>query len=57
MAVHAAVARLDAAEVAAATGRGEDARRLADAAAGPLRRVGFRAEIDRAERLLSRADA
>jgi ATP/maltotriose-dependent transcriptional regulator MalT len=57
MAVHAAVARLDAAEVAAATGRGDDARRLADAAAGPLRRVGFRAEIDRAERLLSRADA
>jgi tetratricopeptide (TPR) repeat protein len=54
MTVDAAVARLDAAEAALAAGRREDAKRLA-AAAEPLRRAGFRREIDRAESLVVRA--
>jgi hypothetical protein len=55
MRVDAAVARLDAAEAALAGGRPEDAKRLAAAAAEPLRRAGFRREIDRAESLVVRA--
>lgn len=55
MAVDAAIARLDAAEAARAAGRDDDARGLADAAAAPLRRAGFRREADRAESLLVHA--
>ena len=59
MAVDAAVARLDAAEAARAAGRDDDATRLADAAAGPLRRAGFRREVERVvlATLTSRAPA
>jgi predicted RNA-binding protein YlqC (UPF0109 family) len=52
MAVDAAVARLDAGEAAVAAGREGEARRLADAAAEPLRSAGFRREIARADALL-----
>jgi hypothetical protein len=52
MAVDAAVARLDAAEVARAGGLHADARRLAEAAAGPVRVAGFRREVARADALL-----
>jgi hypothetical protein len=56
MAVDAGVARVDAADAACVAGRGDDATRLAHAALEPLRRAGFRREIDRAESLLGRAD-
>jgi class 3 adenylate cyclase len=51
MTVDAAVARLDAADAALAAGRSEDAKRLATSAVEPLRRAGFRREIERAESL------
>jgi class 3 adenylate cyclase len=53
MAVDAAVARLDAAETAGAAGREDAGRELAEAALEPLRHVGFRREIARAELLLA----
>jgi class 3 adenylate cyclase/tetratricopeptide (TPR) repeat protein len=53
MTVDAAVARLEAAEAARAAGREGDARRLAEAAVGPLRRAGLRRETARAESLLA----
>jgi hypothetical protein len=52
MAVDAAVARLDAAEAARASGREAEAIRLAEAAAEPLRTAGFGREIARAGALL-----
>jgi hypothetical protein len=51
MAVDAAVTRLDMAETAYAAGDREAAERLVTTAAEPLRRSGFRREVERAARL------
>jgi len=53
MVVDAALVRLDAAEAALAAGAASDAKRLAEAAASPLRTAGYRRESDRTTSLLA----